>query len=79
MKALCILGSPRPDGSTARLVNDIAAGLHAGGVESTLRVLGDMDIHYCKGCKTCERTGRCCQRDDMDRLIEEIFAAAVRV
>jgi multimeric flavodoxin WrbA len=77
MKAICILGSPRHNGSTSRLVDDIAAGLRSGGFETQVHVLADLDINYCKGCKTCERTGRCCQRDDMDRLIEDIFAADV--
>lgn len=78
MKALCILGSPHAHGSTARLVDDITAGLRAGGVESTtVRVLGDLNIKYCLGCKKCEGSGRCCQRDDMDLLIDELFAADI--
>lgn len=34
--------------------------------------LGDMNIGYCKGCKTCYDTCECVQKDDVDYIINDI-------
>ena len=77
MKAVCIIGSPNRKGSTAFLVNKIAEGMQAAGVETQIYYLGDMKIGYCQGCRKCEMTQTCFQRDDMDTLTEEIFASDI--
>jgi multimeric flavodoxin WrbA len=77
MKAICIIGSPREDGSTAFIVDRIIDGMRAAGVDVRRYVLAQMDINHCRGCRTCEATRRCVQRDDMDRLIEGILESDV--
>lgn len=79
MRALCIVGSPRSDGSTARLVASIAEGMASRGIEVRTRALGDLHIGYCLGCRSCEQTRQCCQRDDMDLLTAEMLEADVLV
>ncbi len=36
-------------------------------------VLDEMNINYCKGCRECEKSLKCVQRDDMDILSEAII------
>jgi multimeric flavodoxin WrbA len=77
LRALCIVGSPRREGNTAFLVGHVAAGMADSGVHVACYVLGDLEIGYCRGCRTCEQTGRCVQRDDVDRLTAELTAADI--
>jgi multimeric flavodoxin WrbA len=77
VKAICIVGSPRPDGSTALLVDKIIDGMREAGVEATRFVLGEQAINYCQGCRECEATGTCVQRDDMGALLQGILEADI--
>ena len=77
MKAICIVGSPRQGGSTAFLVDRIIAGMREGRVEARRFVLGELAIGYCQGCRECETTGTCVQRDDMDTLLQGILDADI--
>lgn len=77
MNAICIVGSPRQNGSTACIVDRIIDGMEAAGAGVQRFVLGELSINYCAGCRECESTGRCVQRDDMDRLLEGILAADI--
>ena len=77
MKAICIVGSPREDGSTALLVGQIAKGLELRGIEVDCYLLGALSIGYCQGCRECETTRRCVQRDDMDMLLAGILDADI--
>ncbi len=79
MKAVCIIGSPNENGSTAFLVSRIADGLKDEGVAVLYRSLGQMNIQYCKGCKDCEKTQHCTQHDDMDTLINDIIDSDIIV
>ena len=75
MKILCLNGSPRPDGSSAILIRQILAGFHADVHEVRQWNLDDAEIGYCSGCKSCYSTGRCVQRDDVDRILADLVAA----
>ena len=77
MKILCLNGSPRRNGSTVLLLEQILAGFHANATEGKIWHLGDAHIGYCTGCKACHRTGHCVQRDDMDRILQDLVAADV--
>lgn len=79
MKALCINGSPRANGNTAFVLGKVCAGLADGGAEVTAFTLGELDIRYCRGCKTCAKTSACVIRDDMDRLHAELRVADIVV
>lgn len=75
MKILCLNGSPRRDGSSVLLLDQILAGFHADEKQVETWHLGDTHIGYCTGCKTCHRTGHCVQRDDVDRILQDLIAA----
>lgn len=77
MKAICIIGSPRPDGSTALLVSNVVAGMATAGAQVRQYSLGLMRIGYCTGCRECEVTRLCVQRDDMDQLLSGILESDV--
>ncbi len=72
MKALCIIGSPRSNGSTAYIVDKIIAGMEECGVEAKRYCLGNTKINYCLGCKECYKDGKCIQNDDMNKIIEDL-------
>lgn len=70
MNLFLLNASPKNYGATQRIVDliaDEAAGHYE--VEVTKCCLGDVDISYCKGCKTCYSSGICNIEDDMNRVI----------
>jgi multimeric flavodoxin WrbA len=77
MKAICIIGSPRQDGSTAFVVDRVIDGMKGAGVQVRRFSLGPLSIGYCQGCRECEASRRCVQRDDMDRLLEGILESDI--
>ena len=78
-KVLILSGSPRKNGNTEILCERFAAGARDAGNEvEVLRVCG-LDIHYCTGCDSCVKTGRCVHRDDMEAVREKMTAADVLV
>ena len=79
MKAICILGSPRPDGSTAAITAEIASALASRGIATTTYALHDAHIGMCCGCKSCDNTGECAQVDDMQKIIADIMGAQLLI
>lgn len=77
MRAICIIGSPRSNGSTACVTDKIIEGMKANNINVKRYVLGEMDIKYCKGCKKCYETRKCIQNDDMDKIITDLFEADI--
>ena len=75
MNILCINGSPRRDGSSVLLLQQILAGIQAEEHNVKIWHLRDADIGYCIGCKACHRTGHCVQRDDVDSILQDLIAA----
>ncbi|SHH73427.1 Multimeric flavodoxin WrbA [Clostridium collagenovorans DSM 3089] len=77
MKAICIIGSPKSNGSTACIMDTIIEGMKESNIEVRRYVLGDMDINYCKGCMQCYKTKKCIQDDDMNIIIEDLLDADI--
>ena len=71
MKALCIIGSPRNNGSTAYLMDELIKGMEKSEIDVSRYCLGNCNINYCLGCKNCYMEGKCIQHDDMDKIIED--------
>ncbi len=78
-KAVCIIGSPKAYGSTAMIVDRIIAGMASVGIEAKRRVIADLDIGFCKGCRECWMAGKCVQHDDMSVLITDLMDADIVV
>ncbi|MFX1342385.1 MAG: flavodoxin family protein [Promethearchaeota archaeon] len=76
---LGIVGSPRRQGNTDLLVEEILRGVKDAGGTTSKVLLDVMDIRPCKGCFACEKTGVCVQNDDMAELIEQMKASQVWV
>jgi len=72
MKTLILLGSPRKNGNSAHLLQQITRGIERAAGEWELVRLPELDIHPCIGCGSCEQTGECVFKDDMQPLYKKI-------
>lgn len=80
MRAICIIGSPHTNGSTAIIIDKIIEGMKESNIDVSRYCLGRMHINYCLGCKKCYGTeGKCIQSDDMDIIMEDLFQADIVV
>ncbi len=75
MKVIAISGSPRKEGNTDRLLGKFMQGAQEGGHATAFYSLEEMNIHGCKACYACMKTGSCVQKDDMQTLYKEILEA----
>ena len=78
MKVLAINGSPRKNGNTAQLLQEVLAPLQTAGWETELVQLGGKKIQGCRGCGKCAelKNGRCVFDNDLlNELLEKMLAA----
>lgn len=72
-----LLGSPRVNGNTEKLADALAKGAEKNGWEIRKVRLAAMNIRGCMDCRRCWSAGRpCVQDDDMDKVYQDIDAAA---
>lgn len=79
MNILVILGSPRKNGNSETLVKTVIEGIEEKilcTVESVY-LHGLKDLHPCRGCGGCEKTGMCVIKDDMIALYEKVDEADI--
>ncbi len=80
MKNVLILcGSPRVHGNTELLAKKFEEGALAAGHKVEYIRLNNKKIGFCQGCRACDGTQKCFQRDDMDDLVKKVLAADVLV
>lgn len=79
MKATCLVGSARANGSTAYLAGSLMNGLRDGGADTKILYLGDCRIGFCRGCKQCYTDGKCVQHDDVEPIVRELLSSDVVV
>jgi multimeric flavodoxin WrbA len=76
MEVVGFVGSPRKEGNTATLVNEVLKGSKETGADTKLYYLNEMNIRGCQGCRACKKLdGACIQQDDMTPLYATIKAA----
>ncbi len=75
MKVLGIVCSPRKGGNTEILVQEALAGAQTRGAETELLTIWDKDIKPCDGCLSCEKTGECHIKDDVQEIYPKLIAA----
>jgi len=75
LRVLGIAGSPRRDGNTDLLLNEVMRGAASKGAEVKTIVLNDLDIAPCQHCDACLETGRCKVGDDMQMVYKELERA----
>ena len=67
-KVLLINGSPRPNGCTCTLLQEIGDTLTSEGIESELFHVGRDPLSDCLGCGFCKKTGRCSIDDSVNEI-----------
>ncbi|OPX24222.1 MAG: hypothetical protein B1H02_03870 [Candidatus Latescibacteria bacterium 4484_107] len=70
MKVLGLSGSPRRGGNTELLLDRALEGAKERGAGVEKIVLSELNIHPCRHCGGCARTGWCVIEDDMQRLYD---------
>jgi len=68
LKVLGIAGSPRRDGNTDHLLQQVIAGASSQGAETKTVTLSELNISPCRHCDGCIKTGKCVVDDDMQWL-----------
>lgn len=69
---LAILGSPHINGITATMLDYAVSKAEELGYEVKKINLYDMDLGYCKGCRTCLDTEVCAQKDDIQDIVASV-------
>jgi len=76
VRVVGLAGSPRQGGNTDLLLDAVLEGAEQAGATVRKFVLRDLDIHPCRHCGGCERTGgSCVVEDDMQTLYEPLRTA----
>lgn len=75
MNILIFNGSPRKQGNTDLILEQIEEGIHRCGHQAEHINLAHLDIHPCTGCGHCETEGQCIFNDDMTPLYSKIDTA----
>lgn len=73
MKAIFICGSTRKNGNTSKIINEVIRALSDNGFEILKYFISELNIGYCCGQKQCEIYGKCSQKDDVEKVIKEIY------
>jgi multimeric flavodoxin WrbA len=76
---ITVMGSPRRHGNTEKLLDEFIRGATEAEVNADVSIekiiLSDLDIHPCKGCNACHKTGSCVIQDDAIPFYDKINAA----
>jgi multimeric flavodoxin WrbA len=75
MKILALSFSPRAGANTEILLGEALKCARQEGAETELYSTIDKDIRPCDGCGSCQKTGKCHIRDDMQGLYEKLLGA----
>jgi multimeric flavodoxin WrbA len=75
-RILGIVGSPRKNGNTAKLVESALRGAASvPGVQTELYEMGGKTFHHCTGCMRCLDTGACHYLDDFQDFAKRYLTA----
>jgi multimeric flavodoxin WrbA len=76
MKVLLVNGSSHKSGTTMKALNEMIKVFDSAGVESEVIQLGGKPIADCLQCNTCQKTGKCCFKDDgVNDFVEKAYKA----
>ncbi len=79
MKILGLSGSPRRGGNTELLLDRALEGAKERGADVEKIVLSALNIHPCRHCDGCARTGFCVIQDDMQSLYDRFRTLAALI
>lgn len=75
-KVLGIVGSPRKNANTAKLVKKALEGaMSVPGIETEFYQMAGKKFHHCMGCYHCLETGACVFKDDLQDFIRRYMEA----
>ena len=69
MNALVINCSPVRNGATAEIVRLVSDSLSARFLTKSI-CIDDFDLGFCFGCRSCHKTAKCVQNDDISAIME---------
>jgi NAD(P)H-dependent FMN reductase len=75
LKVLGIAGSPRRDGNTDHLLEQVMNGASSQGARTKTIILSELNISPCRHCDGCIQTGKCVIDDDMQWIHTELREA----
>jgi multimeric flavodoxin WrbA len=75
MRILGVVGSPRVEGNTERVVAEALKAAEEDGAETELLRLADRDVKPCDACLSCRKTGECRIPDDFTSIFEKMVQA----
>ena len=73
MKILAISCSPRSNGNTVAILEEVLHGAQDEKADVELYSVSGKTIQPCDGCRSCANTARCHITDDMQELYEKIY------
>lgn len=68
MKVLGISGSPRAGGNTDIILGRALEGATSSGAETESVFVRELNISFCRECRSCSKTGECVINDDIKRI-----------
>ena len=68
MKMVGIVGSPRKNGNTEILMNEVLKAAREAGFETEMFLMSQKQVAPCDACGTCFEMGDCVVQDDMQEL-----------
>ena len=78
-QVLLLSTSPRKGGNSDTLADEFVRGATEAGNSVEKVTLYNKTIGFCKGCLTCQSTGRCVIHDDADTIVQKMLTADVIV
>ena len=80
MKVLALVGSPRKNGNTDLLIDEILSGCKSAGNECSKIYLYDVEIHPCIDCRSCKKGDlECPLKDGMKGIYLKMAEADVLI
>ncbi len=75
MRVLGIVCSPRKEGNTEIMVRESLVAASEAGAETDLFLISEKKVTLCDACGSCEKTGVCRVKDDMQELYGKLDCA----
>jgi len=75
MKVIGIIASPRKNGNTENLVQEVLGGAAENGNQVESYRLRDMDLKGCQACMYCKTHDHCRQDDELSNIMESMKSA----
>ena len=72
---VALIGSPRPQGNTATVVDEVLGELAAAGATCERIVIAEHDVRFCLGHDECEEWDECPIPDDAEAILDRVWAA----